>query len=152
VAKYHGAEVLMRSKKLAGDNVPMLPVLQDVVSKIECDVAVLLQTTSPIRDAGLIDSCIKRFLKKKADNLATGFICKYQEYGTYNQNRQKLKGFFYDDGNVYVMKASLLKQGRMIGKKVEKVVIDREQNIEIDEPFDFWLAEQVLKKRTEEGK
>ena len=27
------------------------------------------------------------------------------------------------------------------------VTIDREQNVEIDDEFDFWLAEQVLKRR-----
>lgn len=32
------------------------------------------------------------------------------------------------------------------------MIIDREQNIEIDEEFDFWLAEQVLLKRIKEGR
>jgi len=152
VSRKYGAEVLMRPKELAADEVPLLPVLKDVVDRVKSDIVVLLTPTSPIRDNDIIDRCIQTFLDKKVDNLATGFICKYQEYGTYNKNRQKLKGFFYDDGNVYVIRSSLIKEGKMIGKKVERIIIDREQNIEIDEPFDFWLAEQVLKKRLTEGK
>jgi len=72
------------------------------------------------------------------------------EYGTYTQRRQDLKGFFYDDGNVYVMKQGLIKSGELIGKKVERVETTREQNIEIDDDFDFWVAEQVLLRRARE--
>ncbi len=34
-----------------------------------------------------------------------------------------------------------------MGDRVEKVVISREQNVDIDDEFDFWLAEQILLKR-----
>ena len=30
---------------------------------------------------------------------------------------------------------------------MEKVVISKEQNFEIDDEFDFWLNEQILKRR-----
>jgi hypothetical protein len=32
------------------------------------------------------------------------------------------------------------------------MLIDREQNCDIDEEFDFWLGEQILKRRTSRGK
>ena len=95
---------------------------------------------------------IKRFTEKKVDNLGTGFICKYAEYGTYTQRRQDLKGFFYDDGNVYVIKSELIKQGKLFGDKVERIKISREQTIDINDEFDFWVAEQILLKRIKEGR
>lgn len=147
VAREYGAEVVYRPPELARDDTPTLPVLQDVLKKIDADVIVVLQATSPIRDPGLIDYCIKRFLDTGADSLATGFICKYYEYGTCHQRRQDLKGFFYDDGNVYVIKADLVKVGDRFGKKMEKVVTTKNQNVEIDDEFDFWLTEQILKMR-----
>jgi CMP-N-acetylneuraminic acid synthetase len=147
VARRYGAEVVHRPPELARDDTPTLPVLQDVLKKIDADVIVVLQATSPIRDSGLIDYCIKRFSDTGADSLATGFICKYYEYGTCHQRRQDLKGFFYDDGNVYVVKADLVKKGDRLGKKMEKLATTKEQNVEIDDDFDFWLAEQILKKR-----
>jgi len=148
ISKKYGAEVIKRPAELATDEASILPVLQHALSVINADTVVLLQPTSPIRNERLIDTCIKKFQETDVDNLATGFICKFLEYGSHaSVRRQELKGFFYDDGNVYVIKSELIKRGKMFGKKVERVFISREQNIEIDDEFDFWLAEQILLKR-----
>lgn len=147
ISRQYGAEVIDRPAALATDEATTLSALQHVLSVVKADTVVLLQPTSPIRDSNLIDKCIEKFQKSGADNLATGFICKFQEYGTYYQRRQDLKGFFYDDGSVYVFKADLIEKGKLFGKKVERVVISREQNFEIDEEFDFWIVEQILIKR-----
>lgn len=147
ISTKYGAEVIKRPADLATDEATTLSVLQHAVSLIEADAIVVLQPTSPVRDKGLIDRCIKRFQKTRPDNLATGYMCKLMEYGTCHQRRQELKGFFYDDGNVYVLKSNLIRQGKTFGKKVERVLIDREQNTEIDDEFDFWIAEQILIKR-----
>ena len=152
VSREYGAEVIARPPELATDEATTMSVLQDVLKNIDADIVVLLQATSPIRDENLIDSCIKEFLNSNADSLATGFICKYYEYGEYQQRRQDLKGWFYDDGNVYVFRSDMLKKGDRYGKKMERMIIDREQNIEIDDEFDFWLAEQILFKRINEGR
>ena len=147
-AEKWGARVLWRPEELSEDHTPTLPVLQQVLNEIQTDILVLLQATSPIRNLDLIDNCITRFLETQADSLATGFTCKFVEYGT-NQcsPRQQLEGFFYDDGNVYVMKSELIRDGDRYGERMERVVLDREQSVEIDEEFDFWLAEKVLEKR-----
>lgn len=147
VSRKLGAEVVDRPPELATDEASTLSVLQDTLKCIDAKTIVLLQATSPVRNPGLIDDCIKRFLDTGADSLATGFICKYKEYGTSPLRRQDIRGFFYDDGNIYVIKADLVKRGDRYGKKIERVITDREQNIEIDDKFDFWLAEQILKKR-----
>lgn len=147
VARDYGAEVVDRPEEFATDDASTMSVLQHALSQVPADVVVLLQATCPIRKPGLIDSCVERFLSTHADSLATGFICKYQEYGTNELNRQDIKGFFYDDGNIYIMKADLIQRGDRYGKHVEKVILDREQNVDIDEEFDFWLAEQILTQR-----
>lgn len=153
VAREHGAEVIMRPPELARDETPTLAVLQHVLEVIpEAEVVVVLQPTSPIRNQGLIDYCIERFLKTGADSLATGFMCKYIEYASPEMRKrefrtQDIKGFFYDDGNVYVIKADLIRKGDRYGRKIERVILDKEQNVDIDDEFDFWLAEQIMKKR-----
>lgn len=147
ISQQYGAEILYRPKELATDETPTLNVLQHAVSKIECDIVVLLQATSPIRSKGLIDECIEEFIKFDYDSLATGFLCKYVEYGKSELRRQDIPGFFYDDGNVYVIKSSLIKNGDRLGKKIGKKIISRWENVEIDDEFDFWLAEQILLKQ-----
>ena len=147
LARKYGAEVIPRPAELATDEATTLAVLQHVLQVIPAGIVVLLQATSPIRDESLIDSSIQRFLETNADSLATGFLCKYVEYGKNELRRQDISGFFYDDGNVYVIKADLIRAGDRYGKRIERMLIDREQNLEIDDEFDFWLAEQVMQKR-----
>lgn len=146
IAKKYGAPVIKRPVKLASDTATTLSVLRHVLTKIDAENIVILQPTSPIRGPGLIDKCIKEFKKYNLDNMGTGFICKFKEYGKYAARRQDLKGFFYDDGNVYVVKSKLIKSGKLFGKKVGRFLDKREENIEIDDVFDFWLAEQILLK------
>jgi CMP-N-acetylneuraminic acid synthetase len=151
IARQYGAEVMVRPPELATDTATTISVLQHILETVKADTVVILQPTSPVRDPDLIDRCIRKFQASGADNLGTGFICKFMAYGDYTARRQELKGFFYDDGNVYVVKSGLIKQGKLHGKMMETLEIDRESNVEIDDEFDFWLAEQVLLKRIKEG-
>ncbi|MFC1510854.1 cytidylyltransferase domain-containing protein [Candidatus Margulisiibacteriota bacterium] len=152
VSRQYGAEVIDRPADLATDEAATLSALQHVLTNIDAEAVVILQPTSPVRDCNLIDNCITRFKERSPDNLGTGFICKFMEYGSYTQRRQELKGFFYDDGNVYVVKSELIKAGTMQGTKVARIETTKEQNVEIDDDFEFWLAEQILLKRMHEKK
>jgi len=152
VSESFGSIVIDRPAELATDKATTLSVVQHILTKIDAENIVILQPTSPVRDRDLIDRCIKRFLETGADNLATGFICKFMEYGSYSARRQELKGFFYDDGNVYVIKSDLIKKGTLHGSKEERFEISKDQNFEIDNDFDMWLDEQILLKRVKEGR
>lgn len=148
LARQSGVEVVPRPPGLATDEADTLEVLQHVLNVIPAETLVLLQATSPVRDPGLIDRCVERFLATGADSLATGFTCTYVEYGKNERRRQDIPGFFYDDGNVYVMRADLARAGDRHGGRIERVYLDREQSVEVDDEFDFWLAEQVLRRRS----
>lgn len=147
VARQYGAEVLDRPAELATDEAMTLDVLQHVVTEIPAETVVLLQATSPIREPGLIDRCLAQFHANKPDSLATGFVCRYVEYGKGHLRRQEIPGFFYDDGNVYVIRGDLLRKGDRYGNRIDRVLLDREQSIDVDDMFDFWLAEKVLMRR-----
>lgn len=147
IAREYGVQVLPRPARLASDAATTLMVLQHVLETVPAEIVVLLQCTSPVRDEGLIDACIKKFLDEEADSLATGFMCTWYEWGTYDKRRQELRGFFHDDGNVYVVKAERIRNGDFWGEKRVRYPTSREQNFEIDDAFDFWLNEEILKKR-----
>lgn len=151
VARKYRAEVVPRPPELARDESLIWPVLQHVLQQINADVVVLLNPTSPVRDDDLIDRCIKRFLETKADSLATGFTCKLYEWGKYTPRRQALPGWFHDDGSVYVVKANFVREGKLWGERMVRMENSREQNVNVDEEFDFWLVEQILKKREGRG-
>ncbi len=147
ISKKYEVEVLDRPPELATDESSTLSVLQYVIKQIPCEIVVLLQATSPVRRPGLIDECIKEFKDNNYDSLATGFVCKYTEYGQNDLRRQDIPGFFYDDGNIYVIKASFLKKGNRYGKKLGRKITSGWENVEIDNEFDFWLAEKILLER-----
>jgi len=144
ISREYGAGVIERPPELATDEATTLSVLQQVIEKIPCDIVVLLQATSPIRRTGLIDECVKEFKDNDFDSLATGFICDYIEYGKNQLRRQDIEGFFYDDGNIYVIKADLIKSGERFGEKIGRKIVSRWENVEIDDEFDCWLAEKIL--------
>lgn len=146
IAERGGAEVLWRPRELASDTATTVSVLQHALENIPLDIIVLLQPTSPIRINNLIDRAIERFLESEADTLATGFIRHDYQWGTFNNlPRQQLKGWFYDDGNIYIHKPDYLKQGKWFGQKREQMVIDKYYNFEIDEEVNFFIIENLMK-------
>ena len=152
VARNAGADVLMRPNELATDTASTQDVMVHALKNYPADILVLLQPTSPFREKGRIDECIEEFLENDYDSLATGFICDYKEYGTNTLPRQQINGFFYDDGNIYVIKAKNILAGDRYGKRIGKKLVGRFENAEIDDEYDFWLLEQILKKTSEDGR
>ena len=151
VASRYGAEVLMRPAELATDTASTQDVMVHALHAYPADTLVLLQPTSPFRSRGLIDRCIGEFKQGGFDSLATGFMCDYKEYGKNTLPRQLIQGFFYDDGTVYVIKAENILNGDRYGTKIGRHYTDRFENAEIDDEFDFWLLEEILKKKDAEG-
>lgn len=146
IAKEAGAEVLMRPSEFATDTASTQDVMVHALHHYPADTLVLLQPTSPYRSNDLIDDCIEEFLQNDFDSLATGFICDYKEYGKNTLPRQQIQGFFYDDGNVYVIKADNILNGDRYGTKIGQKFTSRYENAEIDDEYDFWLLEQILRK------
>lgn len=151
IARDAGAEVLNRPDYLATDTASTQDVMVHALRNYPADTLVLLQPTSPCRSEGLIDKCIKEFMVNDYDSLATGFMCDYKEYGKNTLPRQQIQGFFYDDGNVYVIKAENILRGDRYGKKIGRMFVSRFENAEIDDMFDFWLMEKILEKQQTEG-
>ena len=147
VAREEGSEVLPRPTDLASDDSTTLSVLMHVLEKITADVVVLLQPVCPIRVNNLVDRAIERFFEKGVDSLATGYHVKTLEWGTHNNlPRQRSKGYFYDDGNVYVHRSEILRAGKWYGERLERMVVEHHYNLDIDDEVDFWAAEAVMAK------
>ena len=141
-----GSKVIDRPKKLARDVSTTLSVLQHSIQITNADIIVCLQPTSPIRPRGIIDKAIKLFIKNKSDSLATGRILHNYEWGKFNNiSRQKLKGWFWDDGLLYIMKSNHLLQNQWTGKKLYKLEIDKKYNLlEIDDQIDLQILRKLI--------
>lgn len=148
VARQFGAEVLPRPAALASDEATTIAVLSHVASAVpDANTFVVLQPTSPLRDRGLIDACVAAYEQGGFSNLATGYWCKFQEFGSHNNmRRQDCRGFFYDDGSVYVLPRALVEQGLWSGDNIGRQVIARHQNYEIDDEVDFVILEALMRR------
>ena len=148
VARQFGAEVLPRPAALATDEATTIAVMTHVAAEVpDASTFIVLQPTSPLRDNGLIDACVATYEKGGYSNLATGYWCKYQEFGSHNNTRrQDSKGFFYDDGSVYILPRTLVEEGLWYGNNICRQVIARHQNYEIDDEVDFVVLEALMRR------
>ena len=152
VARLEGAEVLARPPHLAEDLTTTVAVLQHVLEEIPADIVVLLQPTSPVRVDNIIDRAIQRFLDAGVDSLSTGYMVKSVEWGQMdNTPRQKIEGYFYDDGCVIINKAWVHRDGRWFGDSRVPMLVDHHYNFEIDDEVDFWVVESIMLKLQERG-
>lgn len=146
IAASFGSGIDKRPAELATDGAKTIDVLTELAGRRpDVDTFVLLQPTSPLRGKGLIDACVAEFQAGGYDDLATGFWCKYQAFGSHNNlPRQETQGFFYDDGNVYVLSRKIVEQRKWFGDNICRKVIDRWMNYEIDDEVDWVVLEALM--------
>jgi CMP-N-acetylneuraminic acid synthetase len=147
VALEFGAEVVERPTHLSTDEATTISVLEHIVHEIpNANTIIVLQPTSPLRDDNLIDKCIELYESDSYTNLATGFWCKFKEFGSHNNlRRQDYKGFFYDDGSVYVLSKEIIIKGLWCGEKPARLINEKHMNFEIDDEIDFLVVETLIK-------
>jgi CMP-N-acetylneuraminic acid synthetase len=147
VAREWGGEVLDRPPELASDTAISREVIKHALLALDGRVSVLLQPTNPIRDHNLIDRVIQAFLDGDFDSMATGWMNPvYPPHGQ-EHRRQDISEVFVNDGSIVVSTRETILAGSLFGQKRGTMVTDREQNVDIDDDFDFWLAEKIMEKR-----
>jgi len=168
IAKEYGAEVpFIRPTSLALDSTPMLPVLQHAIEYLQKeedyspDVIVLLQPTSPLRKVGHIKEALEIFLERDVDSVISINEIR-QRFGKFHQGvfesyfeeglgRKDVEPFYYENGLIYVSKVeNIVKRGSLYGQKIGAFIVEEGVSIDTDTPFEFQLAELML-KRYQEG-
>ena len=166
-ARKIGAEVIMRPSKLAGDKTQTEPVMLHVIEYLKKkknyipDFIVLLQNTSPFRNAKHIDEAFKLFFKKKYDSLLSGFssdeliwMKKNHQFYPLNYNldnrpqRQKINPFYLENGAIYITKLKNFKKTHCrISGKMGFYTMPKELSIEIDNKSDLKMARKIFKNK-----
>ncbi len=166
-AKYLGAEISIRPKKLSTDSAHIEPLISMILKELEIhknyvpDLIILLQNTSPLRTTKHIDEAIQLFLKKKYDSLLSGFNSHYflwNKKGIFVQptnylhtkrfNRQEMKNQFCENGAIYITKYSLFQKNKSrISGKIGLYEMEEYSSLQVDSKFDLFLIEQIMKKR-----
>lgn len=161
----------MRPPELARDDTASLPVLQDVVHRLEqtgesYDAIFTLQPTSPLRTSADIDAAIALLEQTGADSVLS-FVDVGEKHPARmklidregrvsdppfaelmeGQRRQDLQRLWLRDGSIYLTRRDVLMvQGSLKGTDCRALVIPPERSCNIDTSFDLWLAEQMLRR------
>ncbi|MGL5122746.1 MAG: cytidylyltransferase domain-containing protein [Fusobacteriaceae bacterium] len=161
VAKKYGAEVVLRDEYLSNDKATSFMVIEDILKKTQdkkYDYFVLLQPTSPFRNAAHILEAIKKyeakydeldFLVSMTESSKTSDLIKkiyndmtLKEYNLdYSNYRRQDAKEYHPNGAIFIGKTEkyLLKK-HFLGEKSMAYLMNKEDSIDIDDKFDFEVA------------
>lgn len=157
-AKSIGFHNIFRPKKFLGKSTisEFGPFLANQIIE---DHICYLTNTSPLIKLKTIEKCIKLYKKldfKKYDSLSTfskinDFLWNDRKPINYDLNKQPrsqdLTGFYrFIPAVTIISKKNLIKYRNVIGKKPYKVIIDFPENIDIDENYQYEIANFINKK------
>ena len=157
-----GLEVpFMRPAALAADDTPMLPVVQHALDALaragwSPDIVVLLQPTSPLRQAAHIRDAVTTLRETKSDSVVTvvevprhlspdyvmrideGRLQPFLPEGARLTRRQDARRAYSRDGTVYAFwRATLERFGDIYGDNCQPLVLDPRESLSIDTPADW---------------
>lgn len=168
----YGAEVpFLRNKKLSSDNASSIDVVFDVLNyysqlEMEFDLVILLQPTSPLRDADDIENSISVFNKHDAKSVVSVTLCEHSplwagtipadgcmdgfirdEISKYRS--QDLKQYYRLNGALYLAKVSAIRKYKsfLTNDKSFAFIMGRDKSVDIDNAFDFDFANYILEKK-----
>ena len=167
-----GAEVpFMRPARLAQDNSPHMDVIVHAVEWLMTheswypDYVMLLQPTSPLCTAQDIDAAIALAIQRNADGIVSvseaathPYLVKgIKEDGSMFDVVEKAKGYlprqsfppaYVVNGAIYLARREvILKEKTWYTKRTYTYIMPPERSLDIDTPWDFYLADLILRDR-----
>lgn len=162
IALDYGVKVIDRPDSLSGDLEPTVSALKHVLESIEQDVenVVLLQATNPLRPQNLLKETFAVYQKGNYDSLFTvsrnhhklGKIVenKFHPFNyTIGQRSQDLETLYFENGLLYITKASLIFKEIIISENAFPFEVNSIfANVDIDTQDDLDYAAYLLKEST----
>lgn len=160
VALQFGANVIDRPVSISGDFEPTITSLQHVLEEIEEKVenVVLLQATNPLRPEFLLGEAFELFEKNNLESLFTVSRDEHKlgkiEDGKFmpfnykpGQRSQDLEPLYFENGLLYIAKASLIQEGILMNEKSFPMLVNHPfSKVDIDTKEDFDYAEFLYNK------
>ena len=166
VASRYGVEVILRPEELARPKTSTTPTVLYVLDRLKKsgyapDVVVLLYTNSPLKNEEHIVEAINTLLIFGTDSVISvcedlKFHYKHAIDGLQPLFEKRLlrleKEVLYEEtGAIYVSWTNVITTENFLGEKIGHIVMTPEESVHIDSEFDFWLAEQILRRSSHNG-
>lgn len=165
IAEKFGASVIRRTPDLAGDKIPIDPVVYDATVQKEklafdeYDIVITLQPTSPLLKSETLDKAIERFENFNIDTVISVIGDKHLSWG-YNEeenryyplysqrlNQQYLPKEYVETGGIFATRRGFLTPNSRMGNNIDLIEISQEESIDIASYEDWWVAERYLNKK-----
>ena len=162
-----GVDVIERPKHLSTDFSTSVSALKHVLESlpgVDVENVVLLQPTNPLRPETLLQEAFKKFEEGGYESLMTvtevrhkiGTIIaeKYKPFNyTIGQRSQDLEPLYFENGLLYIIKAKLILEDKLLGKKNFPFIVNHPYaKVDIDELQDLEYAEFLLRKEKRKNK
>lgn len=163
LARRAGVDVLERPERLSGPEVPLDDVIVDALQTLVAegsrpDYVVTLQPTCPLLRPATIDAAIARCHSDGLDTVLSVVRDAHLTWGLDSRgaptpnyaarvNRQSLPPVFRETGAVVVARTDVVQSGTRFGAHVSFIETPKLEAIDIDDHFDWWLAEKSLQRR-----
>ena len=169
LARTHGASPIQRPVELSGDTVLMDPVVDHAIRELGLatdDIVVLLQPTSPLRQAEHVTEALRLFaapqggpvvsMKEASECPFKGFlVAKGRATGYFGRNapfsrQQDFPELLYANGAIYIFTVGQFrKHGCIPRDDIVPYLMGWEHSIDIDTSEDLELAAVLLERRRE---
>ena len=169
IAKEYGADAsFLRSQENSNDHASSWDAVKEVIRTFESkgesfDEIMLLQPTSPLRNADDISESIRIMTEKKAKAVESvtemehtplwsntlpqdGCMDDFENPEWMNIPRQELPKYYRLNGAIYLVVKQELFSDEMFQNKCFAYIMPNERSVDIDSELDFELAEILLKK------
>ncbi len=162
-----GAKIIDRPAELAKDESPTIDAILHAIDTLKAtsdqDIVILLQPTSPLRNATDIDAALEKFIKIDCDSVISMCKVEHSPYwyfkldgkklkpllgdGYLSMRRQELPDVYRPNGAIYITTIkNLYKNNGFYCDKIEPYIMPPERSIDIDEEIDFKLAELLIQE------
>ena len=152
IARYYGAEVVMRPDDLSGDDVTLDPVVSHAVSHLKPQKIITVQPTSPLVTAKEIDYFIDSLGEAdSAISVTSDTHLRWGENGKlYDKrvHRQQLPQEYRETGAVIGCTAKQLATGQRVNEKPVLIFFEKSKAIDIDDNADWATAEAMTNIKT----
>ncbi len=160
-----GASVIRRSEELAGDEVPLDPVIYDAMIQKEklafdeYDIVITLQPTSPLLKTSTLDKAIEKFDDFAIDSVLSVVDDRHLSWGydesneryfpnyIERKNRQYLPKDFRETGAILATRRHFVHEDSRLGTNIDLIEVSRQESVDIDNYEDWWIAENYLQKK-----
>lgn len=162
LSNMHKLNCIGRHESTATDFATTESVLLDFIERVSCDRLILLQATSPLTETVHLTEAFELYERGDFDSLLSvveqkrftwtinkeGVGVPVNYHPAARPRRQDYTGYLVENGAFYItMTKALIQSQTRISGKIGLYTMPEETYYEIDEPSDWIIVEQLLKRR-----